>query len=93
MKKNEHFKEFEKQIYENCNIEYNKHDGSEVINTSMSALMIAFDEYLNKILPNELKGVSNNEQTKKFCQCECPTGREVDENYHQICTTCGLPTS
>lgn len=46
-----------------------------------------------KFNSNERKSVRKHELTKKYCQCESPTGREVDENNHQICTTCGLPTS
>lgn len=35
---------------------------------------------------------SNKPEEGKICNCECPTGRTVDENWNQICDTCGNPT-
>lgn len=71
-------------------------------------LLIEFLEFYTNLWKEE-RNVSNTEMVEMFmehqsknlkqaeaaavCQCECPTGREVDENFHQICTTCGKPTS
>ena len=40
---------FEKKIHENCNIEYSRTTGEEMVNSSMSAVLIAFEEYLNEL--------------------------------------------
>lgn len=41
-------KEFEEKVREHCNIEFNKANGDEMINTSLNSLMIAFEEWQSK---------------------------------------------
>ena len=47
-------KYLEEYIRENCNIEYNKSTGEEMVNSTLAAVMIAFDEYA-KDLKESLK--------------------------------------
>ena len=46
MEKNNKLDVFEKHVRANCNIEFDKYSGDEKIVSSMSVLLIAFDEYL-----------------------------------------------
>lgn len=49
---------------------------------------------VNKFLSsNERESDRKHSKAKEVCHCKCPTGREVDENNHQICTSCGKVTS
>jgi hypothetical protein len=40
---------FEKMLHEHCNIEYAKKSGEEIVNSNLSAVLTAFDEYLKQI--------------------------------------------
>jgi hypothetical protein len=42
------FRLLEKAIKDNCNIEYSKTTGEEIVNSSLSAVCIAFEEYVKQ---------------------------------------------
>lgn len=58
------FSDVEKAIRDNCNIEFSKTTGDEIVNSSLSAVMIAFDEYF-KLYLNTLNVKLTDEEIKE----------------------------
>ena len=69
---------FEQKLSEHCNHEYDKNTGEEIINTHLSTIMIAFEEYYKQ---RTSQNVSNNNDTLDALP--------IQHINSQICPYCG----
>lgn len=84
----------EEIIRENCNVEYSKITGEEIVNSSLAAVCIAVDEYTKQFSNSSYEQNKSTLPPVSQLVCMCNGTRlvrlnRINDSY--ICCTCNKP--